>query len=222
MIKGHDNMYRAIIFDLDGTLINSLTDIANSVNHGLEKMGYLTHPTDKYKKFVGSGALKLCERALKGQTDSKEKILQLHKYFSEYYDKHCFDNTCPYEGIKELLAELKSKGIKLAVASNKPDEYAKQLVTSMFGHDVFTTILGKHPSRDVKPAPDIVFDIMKDMNVSKENIFLAGDSDIDMLTARHAGIDSIGCTWGFRTEEELIASGAGHIIHTPNEMLQFL
>ena len=215
-------MYKAIIFDLDGTLIDSLEDLANAVNYGLENMGYKPHPLEKYKKFVGNGAIKLCERALAEYTDYKGETEILHGYFSEYYNAHCTDITAPYEGISDLLSELGNNRIRIAVASNKPDEFTKSIISTVFRGVPFAAVYGKRENRETKPAPDIVFDILHDLNLNKEDVILSGDSNVDIMTAANAGIKSIGCTWGFRTREELEEAGADFIVNSPEEILEFV
>lgn len=215
-------MYKAIIFDLDGTLIDSLEDIADAMNNGLVKMGYAPHSVEAYKKMVGNGAMKLCERALENYTDYNEKTETLCSLFSEYYSEHCTDKSLPYEGIPYLISELKNNHIKLAVASNKPDGFTKSIINQMFPEDSFSIVLGKRQNREAKPAPDIILDILNELELSKEDVILAGDSDVDIMTAANAGIKSIGCTWGFRTEEELTAAGADFIVNSPEEILEFI
>lgn len=215
-------MFKLIIFDLDGTLINSIEDLADAVNYGLEKMGYHPHPLSSYNKFVGNGAVKLCQRALAGYTDDDEKVKTLHKYFSEYYRAHSTDKTVTYPGIKELVSDLGKAGIKLAVASNKPDEFTKSIVWDIFGRDTFDAVYGKCENRDTKPAPGIIYDILDELNISKDEAVMAGDSDVDILTARNSGIKSIGCTWGFRTREELVSTGADFIVESAAEILNII
>lgn len=215
-------MFKLIIFDLDGTLINSIEDLADAVNYGLEKMGYKPHPLEKFYRFIGNGALKLCQRALADYTDSEEAVNTLHEYFSGYYRAHSTDKTVTYDGIKELVNELRAKGLKLAVASNKPDEFTKSIVTDIFGNDTFSVILGKRENCATKPAPQIIYDIMNEAGVIFSDTILAGDSDVDILTARNAGIKSIGCTWGFRTKEELISTGADYIADHASDILGIL
>lgn len=211
-------MFKAVIFDLDGTLINSIEDLADAVNYGLCRMNYPTHSLEKFNKFVGNGAVKLCQRALADYTDSEEAVKTLHAYFSEYYRAHSTDKTVTYDGITELVGKLKNNGVKLAVASNKPDEFTKSIVWDIFGKDTFSVVFGKRENCQTKPAPDIIFDILKELGVSSEEAVLAGDSDVDILTAQNAGIKSIGCTWGFRTKEELISTGADFIVEKASEI----
>lgn len=214
-------MFTTVIFDLDGTLIDSLEDIADAVNFGLDKMGCPTHPLVSYKSFVGNGALKLCERAL-GKYADEEKTKILHEYFSSYYNDHCMDKTHPYPGITELVKTLKSNGIKLCAASNKPHEFTKLLIEKYFGRDTFSVIYGKQPSRPVKPDPAIIHDILNELNEKKENAVMIGDSNVDITTAVNAEISSIGCEWGFRTREELLNAGAENIVSAPEEILQIV
>ncbi|MBE6842615.1 MAG: HAD family hydrolase [Ruminococcus sp.] len=211
-------MYKLIIFDLDGTLINSIDDLADAVNYGLNEMGYEPHETERFKTFVGNGAVKLCERALKKYTSDTEQIKKLHELFSVYYDAHCMDKTYAYDGIKELLDKLKNKNISLAVASNKPHEFTKILVEKIFGKDIFKVIMGKSDKLPAKPAPDIIHEIIKKADAKASQTIMIGDSDVDIMTAHNASISSIGCTWGFRTKTELINAGADFIVDTPSEI----
>ncbi len=215
-------MYKAVIFDLDGTLIDSLEDLADAVNYGLEKMGYSAHPVEKFRKFVGNGAVKLCQRALAGFTGDPSETDVLHRYFSEYYDIHCADKTAPYEGIRELVNKLSESGIMLAVASNKPDSFTSALVKGIFGDGVFRVVYGKRENRETKPAPDIIYDILGELGLSKNEVILAGDSDVDIMTAQNAGISSVGCTWGFRTREELTEAGADYIADTADDIARIV
>ena len=215
-------MYTAVIFDLDGTLLNSIEDLADAVNSGLEKLGYEPQPLEKYYKFVGNGAVKLCTRALADYSASTDDISKLHDLFSENYRKHCTDKTRPYEGITELLTALNEKGVKLAVASNKPDEFTKSLIKSYFGDGLFSSVHGKREGRSTKPSPEIISDILNELGIEKDDAVLAGDSDVDILTAENAGIDSIGCTWGFRPEEELISAGAVYLADNTQKVLKIV
>ncbi|MDO5560739.1 MAG: HAD family hydrolase [Oscillospiraceae bacterium] len=208
-------MIKTVIFDLDGTLVNSLGDLADSVNYGLTAMGYETYPTQKYKQFVGSGTLKLCERALRPYTADSDIINKLHGLFSQYYTEHCLDKTAPYDYITDALIELKKSGIKLAVASNKPDAFTRNIVTGLFGNEIFDCICGKVETRHVKPYPDIVLDILSELGTDREDTIIAGDSDVDIATAANAGILSIGCLWGFRDQSELEDAGADYIAKSP-------
>ena len=214
-------MKKLYIFDLDGTLADSLCDLADSVNIVLERHGFPTHDTEKYKYFVGNGAVKLIERALPEDRRTPEVIQAVHAEYSKVYAERMLCKTKPYDGIKELLAELKGRGCKLAVASNKPDDCTVNVVESLFGKDIFDTIHGKREGVPTKPSPDIMYQIMEELGFEPDECIHSGDSNVDVATAHNAGIECIGCTWGFRTEEELITAGADHIVRTPKDILKY-
>lgn len=215
-------MIKAVIFDLDGTLLNTLEDLANASNFALRSCGYNEHPIKDYIRFVGSGRYILMKRILpeedKNNEEAIEKVLKL---FDEYYGEHMHDTTKPYDGIYELIKELKIKNIKLAVVSNKPDEFAGETVNRYFGND-FAITYGQRPNHAVKPDPKTVYEVMEYLNVTKEECIYVGDSDVDMKTAQNAGVKSIGVAWGFRGEEELKSAGADYIIRTPQELVNLL
>lgn len=212
-------MKKLYIFDLDGTLVNSLYDLADSVNIVLERHGYPVRGIEEYKYFVGNGALKLIERALPEDARDKDNIKAVYADFSEVYAEHIVCKTREYEGARELLSELKGRGCLMAVASNKPDRFSKQVVESVFGEGLFDSIHGKREGVPTKPSPDIMRDIMAELGVSPKDCVHSGDSNVDVQTAKNAGIECIGCTWGFRTEKELREAGADMIAHTPMDIL---
>ncbi len=211
-------MKKLYIFDLDGTLVNSLYDLADSMNFVLKKYGYPVHDAEKYKYFVGNGTMKLVERAIPEGVRTDEKIRILHSEFSEEYTRRSVEKTRPYEGIIQLLYKLKENGCLLAVASNKPDKFSKYIVDTLFGTEIFDIVSGKKEGVPAKPAPDIVFDILSKLDVSSENALMTGDSNVDVLTAHNAGLKCIGCTWGFRGRQELIDAGADVIADDPAEI----
>jgi len=211
-------MKKLYIFDLDGTLVNSLYDLSDAMNAVLKKYGYPVHDAEKYKYFVGNGTLKLVERAVPESERTDERIRNLHSEFSEEYTKRAVEKTRPYEGMVLLLNLLKENGCLLAVASNKPDKFSKYIVETLFGTDIFHIISGKKEDMPAKPAPDIIFDILNRLDVSAENAVMAGDSDVDVLTAHNAGLKCIGCTWGFRGRRELAEAGADIIADNPAEI----
>ena len=212
-------MKKLYIFDLDGTLVDSLEDLADSVNITLERHGYPGHITEEYKYFVGNGALKLIERALPENARTEQNIRAVHNDYTKVYTEHLLCKTKPYDGINELLAELKRRGCKLAVASNKPDMHSRMVVESIFGADIFDTVHGKREGVPTKPSPDIMLDIMAELGVTAEECVHSGDSSVDVETAKNAGIACVGCTWGFRTQEELEKAGADFIAHEPADIL---
>lgn len=209
------------IFDLDGTLVDSLGDLADACNNGLKKFGYPVHELEKYRYFVGDGVLKLVERILPEEKRSEEDIAALKAEFDSYYNVHFADKTHPYEGIVSLLDELSARGVKLAVASNKPDEFTKAVV-NVFFEGRFDMVVGKCPDTEKKPAPDILLKIMDALDVSADETVMIGDTNVDIRTAKNAGVRSIGCLWGFRTAEELEAAGADHIVSSPCNILKYI
>ncbi|MGL4411706.1 MAG: HAD family hydrolase [Bacteroidales bacterium] len=215
-------MIRLVIFDLDGTLINTLTDIAESTNYALKKHGFASHAEDAYRYMVGNGIEPLIRRALPEHVRDEETIALLMSDFKEYYLEHGEDFTKPYDGVLELLDELKSRGIKMAVATNKFQAAALELVPRFFGEGTFDIILGQRDGIATKPDPIIVEQIMSELNVAKEDVLYLGDTSVDMETAVRGGIKAIGVTWGFRDVEELLASGADHIIDAPMELVSLL
>lgn len=214
-------MKKLYIFDLDGTLADSLCDLADSVNMVLEKHGFPTHDTEEYKYFVGNGALKLIERALPESERNPETIRAVHAEYSKVYSERMLCKTKPYDGITDVLTALKARGCKLAVASNKPDDCSVNIVETLFGRGVFDSIHGKREGVPTKPSPDIMEQIMAELNVRPEDCIHSGDSNVDVATAHNAGMECIGCTWGFRTEEELITAGADHIARRPEDILKY-
>lgn len=212
---------KTIIFDLDGTLVNSLADLAASSNYALRRFGYPEHPIEKFNYFVGNGVPKLIERCLPESERSEGKIAAVKAVFDEYYGAHYADKTRPYEGIGSLLERLKAAGVKTAVASNKTDGFVKNIADRFFG-GIFDSVKGGRADIPKKPAPDIVFEIMRELEAVPENTYFAGDSNVDMYTAKNAGIKAIGCLWGFRTKEELLEGGADFLAESPLDIYKIL
>jgi len=213
---------KLVIFDLDGTLLNTLSDLAHSVNYALKNSGYPVHPIANYKHFVGNGINKLLERALPENQRAEQNIAHLKTLFLSYYDEHMADYTQPYDNIPELLKTLHSKGLKIAVASNKYQKATERLIRRFFPDIPFTAVFGQRESVPVKPDPAIVFDILKIADLSPAEVVYVGDSAVDMLTASNSGVVSIGVTWGFRPQEELEAAKADYITASVNEILDIL
>lgn len=213
-----DAQTRLVIFDLDGTLLDTIDDLATSTNHTLCRNGYPTHPLDAYRFFVGSGITKLIERALPEHARQPENVTRLRAEFLEYYRAHKTDLSHPYPGIPELLHTLHAEGIRLAVASNKYHRGTVELVRHFFGDSLFSIILGQRENIPVKPDPAIVHDILDATGIPASHTLYVGDSGVDMQTARNSGTRSIGVTWGFRPEQELKENGADHIVDTPAEI----
>ena len=211
-----------VIFDLDGTLLDTVADLANATNQALEQCGYPTHPVEAYYKFVGNGINKLFARALPTEASNEENVLRVRSLFVPYYNEHNADYSRPYPGVVELLHTLQEDGVKIAVASNKYHEATLKLVHYFFPDIRFAAIYGQREDVPIKPAPDIVYDILRDTGISTEQALYVGDSGVDMQTACNAGIESAGVTWGFRSEAELREHGAAHLVHEADAILSFL
>jgi haloacid dehalogenase superfamily, subfamily IA, variant 1 with third motif having Dx(3-4)D or Dx(3-4)E len=192
-----------IIFDLDGTLLNTIADLAQSTNYVLDKLGFPTHEESAYNFMVGNGINKLFERALPEGHKTEENILKVRKDFIPYYSDHNTDKSCPYPGISDLLRELQKEGKMIAVASNKYHEATIKLVDYYFPDINFVAVLGQQDGSLPKPDPTIVFNIIKQAGVTKEEVLYVGDSGVDMQTAINAGVTACGVSWGFRPIEEL-------------------
>lgn len=211
-------MYKAVIFDLDGTLVNSLYDLADSVNRALEYYGLPAHPYESYKYFVGNGRAKLIERAMGQAAADKALLKAVTDYYDNDYILHCLDKTAPYDGIPELLAELISKGIAVNVLSNKPDEFVDMMLMKLFPKIKFTIAWGKKPQFAPKPDPESIYALLSGLKLSKSDCLYVGDSNVDVRTAKNAGLDFCGVLWGFRTAQELSGEGAEKLVYTADEL----
>ena len=203
------------IFDLDGTLADTLEDLADAVNFGLRELGYPEHPYGSYNLFVGNGVQKLCFRAL--PDDAKQDTDRLLEIFTEYYNEHFLDKTYLYDGIYETISVLAENGVRLAVATNKPHGFAVDIVRTLLPEFEFVKVLGGCAEREKKPDPAIINEILEALPSGTET-FMIGDSNVDIHTAQNAGITSIGCIWGFRSRDELVMAGADHIAETPQDI----
>ena len=213
---------KIIIFDLDGTLLNTLSDLAHSANFALGKCGFPTHPIEDYKWYIGNGITKLLERILPENQITEPIVKQIKDFFLTYYDEHNTDYTEPYHGIPELLKRLSSQGWMLAVASNKYQKATEKLVKLFFPDISFTAVLGQREGIPAKPNPAIVYDILTIAGLTPREALYIGDSGVDMETAANSGLVSIGVTWGFRPREELEATGACYIADTPDFILEII
>nr|WP_294925566.1 HAD family hydrolase [uncultured Flavobacterium sp.] len=213
--------YKGIIFDLDGTLVNSLEDIADSMNKVLQGLNYPTHSYDVFQYFIGSGLRNTVSKALPASNNSDEQIEICLERMVKGYSESCTLKTKPYEGIIELLDTLATRNIKVAVFSNKADELTKKIATEIFP-DYFNTAVGLSVESLKKPNPSKALEISKNWNLKPEEVIFVGDSDIDMQTAVNANMFPVGVTWGYRTEEELKASGAKLVLHNPTELINVL
>ena len=206
------------IFDLDGTLLNTIADLATATNQALEACGFPTHPISAYPMFVGNGINKLFERALPAESRTEEYIMRIRAHFLPYYDEHNADLSKPYPGIPQLLEELQTAGVHLAVASNKYQRATEKLIRHYFPTIRFAAVFGQREGIPVKPHPQIVEDILTLVPVNKEEVIYIGDSGVDMQTALHAGVESIGVTWGFRPKEELLQHSPTYLVDSADEI----
>ena len=214
---------KACIFDLDGTLTNTLESMTYSVNLTLKEMGLSQITKDQCRMFVGNGARVLIEEALKVSGDPKaSRIEEGMKIYGRIFDQNCTYHVTPYEGIPEMLKALKDRGIHLAVLSNKPDRQTVKVVKEIFGDNIFDYAQGQKDGIRRKPAPDGVWYLMEQMQVSKEECLYIGDSEVDAATGKNAGLKTIGVLWGFRDRKTLETAGADHLIERPEELLQFV
>ncbi len=216
------NNTRLVIFDLDGTLLNTIGDLAVACNVMLTLRGLPQHSYEEYCTFVGNGVLRLVERALPEPLRTPENVLLARRDFVEYYTANIDIYTKPYDGITELLTELKRRGTALAVASNKFQAGTEKLVRSFFGDYEFVSVLGQRPDVPLKPSPAIVEEILDATGFSREEVLYVGDSGIDIETAAAAGVRAAGVTWGFRPRQELVDAGAENIVDHPSEILRLL
>lgn len=212
-------MIKAILFDLDGTLIDSLDDLCDCANAALKKCGYAQREREEYKYFVGNGIPKMLSRASSETDAGKIDILKAH--FMELYSVHYADKTCAYDGMPELIAALKNKDLKIAVITNKMQEMADVVVKKLYG-DAFDIIFGKRDGVPAKPDPTAVFTVMSQLEVNPDECVFLGDSGVDILTAVNSGALPVGELWGYRKEDELLQNGARFIINSPSEFLKLI
>ena len=212
-----------IIFDLDGTLINTISDLGQACNHALAACGFPTHKIEDYPQLVGNGINKLIERALPKEDRNEATVLRLREYFVPFYDAHNCDFTRPYDGIPELLLALKEQGHLLAVASNKYQAATEKIVAQLFP-GIFDVVLGEREGVERKPNPQIVYDIHSTLNtkLSTLNCLYIGDSIVDAETARAAGASLVLCTWGFGTREQMEGAKPDYLVDHPLDILKVL
>lgn len=208
--------YELAIFDMDGTILDTLEDLTDSLNYALAKNKYPTHSIDAVRQFVGNGILKLIERGVPAGTEG-QSVAKVHKDFIRYYTVHCADKTKPYVGIPELIERIRKAGCKTAVVSNKSDVAVQELCIQYF-EGLFDYAVGDREGIQKKPSPDSVNEVLKQLNVTRENAVYIGDSEVDIATARNAGMDSIIVSWGFREISFLNEQGAKVIVDEPEEV----
>ena len=227
-----------LIFDLDGTLLNTITDLGYACNYALQQAGFAVHPIESYPAMVGNGINNLIRRALPEQERTEQTILRVREHFVPYYNQHNCDYTRPYDGVPELLATLKQQGHRLAVASNKY-QAATEYIVSQFFPGMFDVVFGERDGVPRKPDPQIVFDIVRDLSgkaglsakrsvsetvyqSEERSVLYLGDSLVDRDTARNARVPFVACSWGFVPRETLVAEGVEHIIDQPVDLLNYV
>lgn len=211
-------MYNTYIFDLDGTLLSTLGDLAASCNYALRTNGLPERTIDEVRQFVGNGVKKLMERAIPGGLDNY-KFDKTYADFRQHYMQHNLDTTKPYDGVMEMLEELRKRGKKVAVVSNKFYAATQELCRHFFG-DLVPVAIGEREDIRKKPAPDTVLEAMRQLGVTAERAVYIGDSDVDIDTARNSGMPCISVLWGFRDKEFLLEHGAKTLVSTPEEILE--
>jgi phosphoglycolate phosphatase len=214
--------YNAVIFDLDGTLLDTIADLANSTNSVLERHGFKIHSVEKYKTFVGNGLQNLLQKALPEDRRDDRTIEKCLIDLHEEYARRWAENTRPYDGMPELLSSLQSKNISMAILSNKAHKFTKAIVETLLSDWRFTAVFGERAGIPRKPDPSAALEIAGMLEASPSDILYLGDSGTDMETANAAGMCPVGALWGFRSREELIQSGARHLIQKPSELLELL
>lgn len=214
--------YRAVLFDLDGTLLDTLEDIANSVNRVLSRLGFPQHEVEAYKHFVADGREALASRILPVSHRDAITVAKVVTRINNEYSQHWGDTTRPYEGIADLLQTLTERHIKMVVLSNKPDDFTKLTVSRLLPLWRFDAVIGAQPSVPNKPDPTAALEIAQRLNILPNEFLYVGDTDTDMKTAKAAGMYPIGVLWGFRGAEELLANGAKALIQHPTDLLTLL
>lgn len=216
-------MIKACIFDLDGTLADTLYSIRNCCNRCLEEVGLPVHSKEAYQKFIGNGAKKQCERAVRAAGCEDETIIRkVYERYMVLFQDMCTDEVVPYEGMLKTLQELRNRNIRLAVLSNKPHPMTVKVIREVFGEDAFSYVLGQKEEIPKKPDPTGAWMITEAFGVKPEECLYIGDSDADMHTGKNAKMFTVGACWGFRGEEELRENGADFLAHDPEEILDGL
>ena len=215
-------MYNTVIFDLDGTLLDTLEDLFVATNFAIKSVGAPLRTKAEVRKMIGNGAIKLIERAL-GENATPEIVDNAVQSFTKYYKEHCEDFTKPYDGVMQLLATLKDKGVKIGIVSNKPN-YAVQILAKNYFGDLIDVAIGEDEKNGVrkKPAPDSVIKSIELLGGDLSSAIYVGDSEVDIQTAKNANIPCISCTWGFKDKEFLMENGATILVHKPLDMLDIL
>ncbi|HOO44037.1 MAG TPA: HAD family hydrolase [Bacillota bacterium] len=215
-------MYKAVIFDLDGTLLDTISDISDSVNAVLSSMGHSTFSESQYKYFVGMGVDELIKTVMRENGIIGDEFDTIKSGYIQEYAKRNSIKTKPYDGILDMLRKLKDSGVKICILSNKPHFQTEEVVAKYFDDIAFDVVFGKKPEYKIKPDPESALKILEILGITQAEALYVGDTNTDMQTAINAGIKSVGVLWGFRTMNELIAAGAGYIINDPKNILSIV
>jgi phosphoglycolate phosphatase len=214
--------YSAVLFDLDGTLLDTLTDLAESVNSALDHLNLPPHKLESYKYFIGNGREAMAFRALPTNQQSPAMVTKLVAYFNEEYSRRWANNTLPYQGVPELLDALSHRGIRMAILSNKPHDFTELMVSRLLSKWQFDSVVGALPSVPKKPNPAAALKITRQLNIRPVEFLYLGDTNVDMETATAACMYPVGALWGFRTAGELLSAGARLLLQKPTDLLEFL
>jgi phosphoglycolate phosphatase len=214
--------FNGIIIDMDGTLLDTLEDLANSMNKVLKGLGYPVHPVEAYRYFTGDGMEMLARRALPEGCECEETVKRCMKEMDKEYSLHCRENTKLYPGVGELLDWLEGHRVPKAALSNKPDGFTKNMAEEFLSQWTFSEIRGESPSTPRKPNPATALEIAAGMGLEPGSILYLGDSRTDMQTAVRAGMYAVGALWGFRTAKELTENGAGILVETPQDVIPII
>lgn len=215
-------MIHTILFDLDGTLLNTIDDLADAANWVCAQNGWPQHTVAEYKYMVGNGIPKLVERFSPAEARTPDQLAETLAQFTARYDAHKEDKTAPYPGIPELLKDLKAEGIQTAVFSNKADALCGKIIEHYFGPGAFSAVRGSRPGVPTKPDPTGLWDLMRQLNADPSTTLFVGDSDVDILTGHNAGLPAMGAVWGFRGAGELTAAGADALAFRPGDILDYI
>ncbi len=215
-------MIKMAVFDLDGTLVDSLTDLALNVNKGLRANGLPEHPVESYRKFVGDGRAMMVKRAMGERSGDKEKFNSIIEIFNREYSLHCNDNTASYEGCNALLQQLTAHNILTAVLSNKPDEFVGQILNKVYPNHTFTEAWGQKPEYKCKPDGESLHAMLRLHHIAPDECIYIGDSNVDVYTAQNGGVKMAGVSWGFRGKAELLGAGAPFVADTAEELLEYI
>lgn len=215
-------MIKIAVFDLDGTLVDSLTDLALSVNKGLKKAGLPEHPIDAYRRFVGNGREKLIRRAMGKYAGDEEKFRLVHDTFDHEYKLHLNDNTDSYPDCDKMLEKLSGRGIMTAVLSNKPDEFIEKILKKLYPRHTFAEAWGQKPQYKCKPDKEALHAMLSIYSIRPDECVYVGDSDVDVFTANNSGVKMAGVSWGFRGKAELLDAGAPFVADTAEELTEYI